>query len=252
MIFVFLLFFIFLWFFGIPNIKKYLENDSFVVLSRKSLARPISAPAIRICPINPKTGLCWKQPNLQGLTDLNKVYNFMCGKAVDISQCILHNTYSLDEAVYGITLDGHFDERFNAEDFFKSDITISTAGQCHTLDGNISMNTVPEALAVGFLGLQLNSSLGYWITFGDPNIFYVSPTSGLVPGFRIKLPANMSGVGTSVNVKIIEHHNRNTAKSGCNSSVGYSLTACLRDAVQNKVGCSLPWTRWEHFLTVLF
>ena len=241
MIYVLLLSAIFLWFFGYPNIKKFLENESFVVPSRRISARPIPAPAIRICPVNPETGISWKQTNLEGLTDFNKVYNFMCGKSVDISQCILQNTYNLEEAISGLSLDGHYWKRFESEKFFSSDITTSPAGQCHTLEGNVSMNTLPEALSMGYLGFYLNSSLGYWITFGDPDIFYVSLTSGLVPGFRIKLPANMSGQGTSINIRITEHLHRNTARSPCNGSAGYSLTVCLTAAVQDRVGCSLPW-----------
>ena len=50
------LFLIFLFGFDLPNFRKYLKDDSVLVLSKEILINPTQAPAITFCPTNPISG----------------------------------------------------------------------------------------------------------------------------------------------------------------------------------------------------
>ena len=164
--FILSLFLIFLFLFGIPNVKKFLRDESFVVQSLKteSPTNPIPGPSIVVCPVNPITAIGWKisLDKFADWDDISRTFSFVCGAEPDLHSCIWDKTYSLEEAVIEFSSAGSDDE-FGSAGHFKTDITLSGLGQCHTLENNVTILPGGRSLAEGFLSLTLNSSLDYFI-----------------------------------------------------------------------------------------
>ena len=165
-VFVFLLFWTFLIFFGIPNVKKYIKNDSLVVQSvKESSVDPILAPSIVICSTNPATGIGWKIGNGKienaSMADVLRFYRFVCGSADDLQNCISDKTYGLDEAVLRLSFAGGQFEELRSPGHFRSDIRLTGFGQCHTLKKNATILPTGRSYQEGFLTLTLNSSLDH-------------------------------------------------------------------------------------------
>ena len=99
-IYILVLLSIFLIWFGIPNVEKFLKDESIVVLHKEYLPRPVPAPMIKICHYS-ETGVGWK-----GLKDVwSNFYRAVCEevKEEDIEDCIHNNTWSLSESVFSFS-----------------------------------------------------------------------------------------------------------------------------------------------------
>ena len=53
----------------------------------------------------------------------------------------------------------------------------------------------------------------------------------------MKLELHLKSIGTTPKILIF-------SDAPCDSSAGYSFTACLRNSVSRMVGCRLPWDPW--------
>ena len=243
----------FLYFFGAPNVKKYVMDESFevqLVESKSSSKKLIPAPSIVICPTNPSTSMGWKINKEKLDIDTfwardETFYRFVCGTAEDLPRCIWDQTYSLEETVVRLSTAGGQYQEFGSSGYFRSDITFTGFGQCHILQRNATILPSGRSLEEGFLTLTLNNSLDYDICFVDERLFYLSSNPSIVPGFRIKSLSKTDD--SNMFIRIVKHIKRNTDSSPCNGTPDYSFTDCLREAVETKVGCSLPWNMEKRF-----
>ena len=230
---------IFLIGFGIPNLRKYLQDDSLVVFSKEFLTNPIQAPAITICPINQNTGFGLKTKSFKS----NETFlHNSCGSGeTDIENCIMKQTYSLKESVPNIAFAGRYLELSETFGHFSSDISCIRCGwgQCHTLEENITILTFGK-IDLGPLTFALNKSLHFDIFFHDKKFFYISMNPGITPGFRLSFTKGENLVNI-VSVKLVNHIKRNTVANPCHEDTEYSFIDCIREKIEDKVGCLLPW-----------
>ena len=89
------LFVFFLWFFGVPNIKRYQNDEVLVVASTKHMGG-ILAPTISVVARNPVSRKGWKSYNI---TPSVEIIEDRCGNASDIQKCIVEETYNLADLV---------------------------------------------------------------------------------------------------------------------------------------------------------
>ena len=146
--------------FGVENLKKYLEDGSLITVSYEKIAATeggeIESPAVTICPFNAETADGWKTV---GTTP--PYYEGFCAKSSregTLEECILQNTFSLEESVPKLRKFGGWE--VNSSDYFDSDITYASVGQCHSFKWNISIGTLARSQeAGGFLALGLNRAV---------------------------------------------------------------------------------------------
>ena len=110
-LFISLLFFVFIFWFGFPSLEKYLKKGVIVQISKDSSSDgKVQAPAATLCALNQTTGKGWKMSN--NVTDYDSMYN-ICKESdgVNLTACINASTYSLDEILPGfkdITVNNDF------------------------------------------------------------------------------------------------------------------------------------------------
>ena len=232
--------------FGLPNLRKYLKDESVEVMSKEILKSSTQAPAITICPINPNSGVGLKTNQTKQPNDT--FFKMMCGQwetAQDIEKCVIEQTYKISEAVPNISHAGsflHFKPSKNSEQF-TTDITCIGCGwgQCYTLEKNATILTFGK-LEFGPLTFALNKSLNFDIFFHDKRFFYISMNPGMTPGFRLSF-RQKDNLTRIVSLKAIKQVKRNTFSNPCHEDTEYSFTDCIREKIEDEVGCLLPWKR---------
>ena len=89
------LFVFFLYFFGIPNIKRYQQKEVMVVSSARK-SGGILAPTIAVFPKNPVTRKGWRKEFTPSGVNIIKD---LCGRTKDVQECIVKETYNFSEVV---------------------------------------------------------------------------------------------------------------------------------------------------------
>ena len=120
---------------------------------------------------------------------------------------------------------------------FEPDWKLFEFGRCYTLKNRYrtGANHFTDMFLV-ILKLPQYSS----VFVHDPNNFYLSKKVNQIPGIEYRNSENNTwNVQT---IKLIKRNKRNTQSSSCNKDPNYSLSVCLENFVEKKVGCSLPWT----------
>ena len=236
---------IFLFGFGITNFRKYFKDDSLIVLSKEILTNPIEAPAITICPINPISGFGLKtisqSNNYKPNETLFKAIWRSCEKEKGIGECVMDETYSLQEAVPNIALAGSYMNIIESIGHFDTDISCMGCGwgRCYTLKDNVEIMTFGKS-ELGPLAIALKKSLNFDIFIHDKKFFYISMNPGTTPGFRLSFRQG-ENLTRIVSVKSIKHVKRNTVSNPCHENIAYSFTDCIREKVDAKIGCLMPW-----------
>ena len=119
LIFQILLLTMFLIFFGVPYVQKYLEMNVMVVKNKRHTGG-IEAPAITIVARHPNTKQGWT--NGQKITNNNKQVEGHCGETSNIGKCISQKTYDQVDAIKAVTIgfdkqEPQMDPKLWTEDF---------------------------------------------------------------------------------------------------------------------------------------
>ena len=239
--FAIFLFLVFTWLFAIPNIAKYLDDESLIIESYETppASTEIAAPSIMLCPANPVTGLGWTNENVSLKSSVG-IFKTACDQATDdLEACVVDNTYKFEESILDVILPGQ-DKSVGLE-AFKSDMTFAPAGVCHTFENISTILTFGESFRQGgSLTINLNVSIMFILLVSDMKFTYFSLNKEAIPGIReTLLPENLE---RSFQIKITKHIKRNTAKKPCNENPDYSFTFCLKEKVNFLAECSLPVT----------
>ena len=133
-----LLFLLFLAFFGVPAIEKYLERKTIVIFSEEQ-TNGIEAPAITFVPSNYSI-FGWKSVE-ESTEDPNTSFDMVdhCRRlnATEMESCISHDTFQLDDFLRAARL-GFYSEEYSflgesSSSFWTEDITVPYVGRHFTL-----------------------------------------------------------------------------------------------------------------------
>ena len=251
---VLVLFVIFLHFFGIKSLERYLEKKVLVTKTNKLMGF-IPAPAITICPFNPETRLVF--PNNFSKEEEHKMrentFGYLCGhlygNASGIVDCIEELAYNLSSVVLKETRGMERD----AWDQFGTELkpenwrveSFDAKGLCfvYLSPRHFGNNDMLEAIT-----LHLKPYLEYRMFIHDPNFFVMSKNPGLNMNMLI-VGQNMTKM---VRLTVIEHHNLDVPSKRCNRDLGYNFTG--KHILFCNCGCnvyyllfSLCFSNFEYF-----
>ena len=223
---VFVLFVIFLHFFGIRSLERYLKKKVLVTKTNELVAF-IPAPAITICPFNPGTGHVFENDfSKEEKHEMREnVVGYLCGhldgNASAIVDCVEELAYNLSSVVLRETRGMERDawdqfgtelkpENWRVESFDAKGLCFVYLSPYHF--GN---NDALEAIT-----LHLRHDLKYNIYIHDPNFFVLSKNPGLNMNM-LHVEQNLTKV---VRLTVIEHHNLDVPSKRCNRDLGYNFT----------------------------
>ena len=221
-IFILTLIILFVKYFGIVSIKKYLDRGVLMKISKKSFPEGVIAPSATVCAMNPKNKTGWK-------TDFKSA---CAGKSdEDLEDCVNNSAYNLND--------------YMPEDIFTEydlipDITAARFGKCFTLEITVRINST---IGKESLGMPLNNSFGYVIFIHDPGFFFLTLNPRAIPGFRKIIKPNELKISEVLfqTIEISEHNNLNREEQPCREDENYSFSSCLRTGMESIIGCVMPW-----------
>ena len=132
------LFVFFLWCFGVPNIKRYQNDEVMVVTSTKHLGG-ILAPTISVIARNAVSRKGWKTYNI---TPSVEIIEDRCGNASDIQKCIVEETYDLADLVKHAHIGFNKNESLMNKSLWVEDFTSPFYGRYFTL--NLERRITPD------------------------------------------------------------------------------------------------------------
>ena len=243
--FTLVLFIIFLSFFGIPSLIEYLDKAVFVKISTDSSSEgKVSAPAITICTADPRTGNAWKlSPNISQSSNDSATFSSVCSglEGSQLINCFKNSTFGLDDFIVPSLENQNKNENKNdPPGYFISDITWAFMGQCHTYIQTEKIDSQTASLLLP----PLKRKYDYRIYVHDPDFFFLTSNPRAFPGFKLFLPhENIASTDLLhiQSIEIVKHNKLNLEKSPCMEDRDYIFSNCLRNAVNVKVGCILPW-----------
>ena len=211
------LFAIFLWFFGIPAIKRY-QKQEVMVISSIEHSGGILAPTVSVVVRNPSSMKGWKSDNI---TSSVEVIEDQCGVANDIQKCILDGTYNLSDVVKHAHIGYKKNESLMS--LWCEDFTIMHYGRYFTL--TYSRRITPD-YAVDQIFLHLHQKFNYRI-FIYHQKFFVPNTNIL--SFPVIVKDVSSSMGNHYwNLAVTERFDLNHPNDPCyEGSICYTIWGWL-------------------------
>ena len=172
---------IFLFFFGIPAIKKYLARDVMVVKSLRESRGKIAAPSISINARNPKTKLGWK-------VDDTWKYLENCLLSNQSENCIENGTYNQRDVFNNVFLGyTRMFSLMNSTNLWRKDFARTKHGSFFTF--NFPFQVGPD-LFNDRLVFELSYDLEYQIYIHDPKYFVITSNNAYLPVIKISTNPN--------------------------------------------------------------
>ena len=236
----FVIFSIFLIYFGLPAIQKF-EKKEVMVVKRKVNSNGIELPAITIGGMNPETSDGWKDNintgNWGGLLETH------CSTEETAEECIENKTYNITESIKDVLL-GYTTKKslLNQTKFWTEDFMVGWMGRSYTL--NISQK-VGSDYKRDQLFLTFDSNLKYDIYIHDPNYFVINinPVGPPVLNLELNPKTTKSFYYGLVLTKVEE---LDLPDDPCNMDRSYNYHACVKESLSGKVGCRTKWDQWSH------
>ena len=166
--------FIFLYFFGVPSIKRYLAREVMLVKTLRKSGGKISAPSITINARNPKTNQGWR-----GEESNSEKYLEACLQRSDSESCIDNGTYSQSDVVNDVLL-GYSKKLslLNLTNFWRKDYHETRQGSIFTF--NFPLSVGPN-LFNDRLIFELSYALQYRFFIHDPKYFVITWNNAYFP-----------------------------------------------------------------------
>ena len=184
---------IFLQFFGIPYILRYLENKVLVVVDKKE-TKGIPAPAITFCGIHPKTK-AWKKA-----TSLTTALN-TCNSSDNLFDCMESQAWSLEDvvldAVKGVTVK----ENLMNASLWSSQFLKKKA--CFTMNLNKKIGTNFKVDGIDF---SLNKTMLYTLYIHSQTYFLENSNPLTLPIIQLEVQPSVVTCNTYLSLAMVEHH----------------------------------------------
>ena len=229
--------------FGYPALTKYLDSAVFIQVSTdpldRSTIKQVETPAITFCPSHKDSPLAkgWKNAT----DDYLDVINVECGPKTlaEAIACIHKKTFSFNETIPHAMRGTTVDKPLAGPEFWHSDVTTITAGQCHTLNYS---ELVGSRLDTNILFFSLNPELSYDVMIHDPAFYLHSLTPSAVPQVKIKKkPSEEARNFDLIYITMTKHIKINRPEFPCNESAEYQFRTCVKESVSRRIGCRMEW-----------
>ena len=218
---------VFINYFGLNSLERYQEKKVYVTSTQK-LEEFIPAPAITICPVDPRTLSSFRDIPEEEMM-MGNPFEVLCGSAdgnaTAIVDCVENLAYNLTDVVE-LQAKGNmpmFREKNATGPVAENWKTEFTNGRSlcliHRSPHHFGSDDFAHAIVIG-----LNPDLEYHVFIHDPNFFVLSHNPGL--GLN-KLSLDMKRSVFS-KLTVVEHHNLNVPNKRCNPQAGYSFTGCIK------------------------
>ena len=238
-VFIAILLLIFIQYFGIVSIKKYLDRGILVKVSKQSNPDGVVSPSVTICALNPLTKNGWRNDNFTMESDGSFVEASCSGlTGRDLQDCVLRATYDIADFI-----PGGLDQGFN----FSFDITVGRNGKCYTHTS--PTESIGSTIGYSSLLMQLNNTMQFEIFVHEQNFFFLTLNPKAFPGFRISLESDdlKNGEFRLQTIEIIQRNNMDTEDQPCTNDPNYSFSVCLRKSMETTgSGCVMPWNNGEN------
>ena len=212
---------IFLSYFGLPSLWRYLEGEVLTIDSKKE-TRGVPAPAITFCARSPQTGP-WREAG-----GLEKSLE-RCNTSKDVFACMETQAWAREDVVT------------RAEDGRKQDMSSSNLWKSQFLKGFWSCHTFSLSGKIGpsdEIFFHLNRSMLYAFYIHGPDFFIQNYNPLAMPNNYGKLFPSKDCNGYFT-LALTERQELNTPVDPCQESLSYSFSACVSRTVARNVGCGL-------------
>ena len=225
---------IFLQFFGLPSIHRFMDKRMLSVTSKKNTGG-LAAPVVTIAPRNPRTKRGWSG----NTTSYPKVVEDVCGHQQEaIGGCIQNETFSNSDAFKDVIL-GFTEKKslLEQEGLLTEDFTTSWYGRTYTLD--IHRKIGPDDKLDQFF-LVLGRNLDYRIFVHDPTYFVINTNPIGLPSLVFKIKTNESR-SHYYQITLTEMEEVDHPEDPCETDSNYNFQTCVKESLSKQVGCRLPW-----------
>ena len=241
LLFYCLLLVIFITFFGIPSIQKYLKKETITVYSRE-LTNGIEAPAVTIVAIDLRNGYVWKNKTSHtNSLDGRIMGTFLLDHCKEINQtdleaCVANDSFGLTDILTSATF-GVFSKGLN-ETAWTWDLFNSGYGRYFTW--NPQRLITPDL--TDYTSLSAYRNFRFYVFVHDINFFVVN----LNPFGPTKSFWEFDG-NTEPNhyqeICLVKHMKLNLDHKPCMEDEDYSFKKCVKESLAGQVGCKRPWDR---------
>ena len=227
-----LLLVIFLYFFGLPALKRYQRKEVTVVRSEKDVGG-ILVPAVTIASRNPQTQRGWRAADA-----VSSIEGACGGFNGTIDQCIEEKTFEQSETFVDVLVGSSNSlSLLNMTDSLTTEFASTSEGRYYTI--NVTKKVGPNdqmyiALKYGFI---------HQIYIHDPNYFILSYNPSLGHIMRIVNPN--TSFNHYYNLIMTEVEELDLPDDPCNLEPSYSFQACIKESLSSQVGCRTKWDRWS-------
>ena len=242
-----LLFFLFLIFFGLPSIEKYLAGKTIVIFSEEE-TNGIEAPAITFLPSkNGWNG--WKTVN-ESIQDPTTSFDMVdhCQRlnTTDMESCILRDTFKLDDfmkvARLGFYVEEHSFLGESSSSFWTKDVTVPYSGRHFTLKPSQKITKDSKDSPAFFL----DATFSYSVFIHDENFFLLNFNSMALPSrVWIIRGEKENGLSYFYQITLTKHKRLNVDERACEEDPRYKFNTCVKEKLSAKVGCRLSWDKWS-------
>ena len=187
------------------------------IVRRKEPRDSLPPPAVTICPKIKDSG--WK-PETQDVPGLEK-----CKGQADLEECVIKNTFSLDEVVdeayrlyYAEDKEVLEESELINESLWISRMTETPNGMCHTLvyDQHIDQRS--------YFGIRHNPNLTAAVFLHDPKFFVFKSTNVLIPFLKLNDIFRKEYIIIATTKKRM----RRESKFDCHEDENYNFGDCVR------------------------
>ena len=212
---------IFLSYFGLPSLWRYLEGEVLTIDSRKE-TRGVPAPAITFCARSPQTGPWREVGGLQKSLE-------RCNTSKDVFACMETQAWARKDVVT------------KAEDGKKQDMSSSNLWKSQFLKGFWSCHTFSLNGKIGpsdEIFFHLNRLMLYAFYIHGPDFFIQNYNPLAMPNNYGKLFPSKD-CNSNFTLALTERRELNTNEDPCEMKENYSFVSSIEDSIAEKVGCVL-------------
>ena len=216
---------IFLFYFGLPSLRKFQAKE--VLINKRAISLDQATPAITFCALsNDAETTGWKSVDENDASVENiswtstddfkehlKVSSFYDGCIqANLLECILSSTYNLSETIMEAYVQHHpaADLDILNSSYWINDISLTDMGNCHTLNNSVT-------LADSKWAFSLDPNLYYKVLVHDPNFFMITTNPATIPFISLNLVAD-EGI-QFMYIEAIQHINMDRPNQPCESNI---------------------------------